>query len=104
MSDIHSSDEELKGKKIRILWDPGEDMPLVFANQLYISHAGGKEFHLTFGQLIPPIVFGLEEDEIPDSISVKPVVKIVVSPDVMHEFANAMNENYQRFKQSKETN
>jgi hypothetical protein len=103
MSDIRLSDEKLKEKKIRILWDPGEDIQLVFANQLNISHAGGKEFHLTFGQLIPPIVFGLEEDEIPDSISVKPVAKIVVSPDVMQEFVTAMNDNYQRFKQSKET-
>ncbi len=102
MTDISPSDSELKEKKIRILWDAGENIPSVFANQLYISHAGGKEFHLTFGHLTPPIVFGLEEDEIPDSINVKPVAKIVVSPDVMEEFVNAMNENFQRFKESKE--
>jgi hypothetical protein len=45
MSDIRSSDEELKGKKVSIQWDPGQDIPSVFANQLFISHAGRKEFH-----------------------------------------------------------
>ncbi len=103
MADIDSSDNETKEKKIRILWDSGENISSVFANQLYISHAGGKEFHITFGHLTPPIVFGLEEDEIPESVSIKPVAKIVVSPDVMEEFVNAMNENFQSFKQSKET-
>lgn len=102
MADLSSSDNEIREKKVRILWDDGESVSVAYANQLYISHAGGKEFHLTFGHLAPPILFGLEEDEIPESVSIQPIAKIVVSPDAMKEFVDALNENFSKFKESEE--
>lgn len=102
MADKGSSNKELKEKIVRVLWGTDEEVPVVYANQLYLSHAGGKEFNLTFGYLSPPILFGLEEAEIPERVNVRPVAKIVISPDVMEEFVEAMTENLRQYKESKD--
>lgn len=90
----------LPEKKIRILWGTDENVPALYANQLYISHAGGTEFQLIFGFLPAPIVFGLEADEIPDKINVQQMARIVISPDVMKAFVKAMDENLQNYEES----
>ena len=93
------SDEETtsKEKGIRVVWGSDEDLPVIYANQLYISHGGETEFHLLFGHLSPPLTVGLTEDELPDMIKVKPVAKIVLAPKVMRGFVDALNINLEKF-------
>lgn len=89
---------ELKEKPVRILWGSDEDLPALYSNHLYVSHAGETEFHLVFGHLSPPLTVGLEEDELPNEVIIKPVAKLVMSPDVMKAFVTILNDNLERFK------
>lgn len=91
-------------KEIRVIWDSDDGLPILYANNLYISHGGDTEFHLTFGQLIPPIIFGLSEEELPQKVKVTPIARIVIAPDVMERFVNVMNENLEKYKKKKEGN
>lgn len=93
---------ELKEKQIRIIWGSDEDIPTLYANNLVISHAGGSEFHLTFGHLIPPLTIGLEEIELPDFVHIKPVARIVVGTEAMKKFVEVINDNYQKYLETQE--
>jgi len=90
-------DLKLKEKQIRIVWDSGDDLPILYANQLFVSHSSETEFHLVFGLLSPPLTLGLQENELPDRIHVKPVAKIIVSPEGMKAFSELLVGNYKKF-------
>jgi len=92
---------ELVEKQLRLMWGNPDELPVIYANQLQVTHAGGTEFHITFGHLTPPLTHGLSIDEIPDKLNIKPVAKIVVSPDVMKEFVKVLAENYEDFESKK---
>ena len=98
-----SDNIETKAKRVRILWGSPDDMPALYANQLFLSHAGETEFHLIFGHLSPPITLGLEEGEIPANVYINPVAKIVISPESMKQFVQVINENYKKFQDKYET-
>jgi hypothetical protein len=89
-------DKPVSEKVVRLVWGPTEDVPVQYANHMSISFAGGTEFHLTFGYLPPPLA-GLEADEIPDRLTIKPLVTIVSSPDVMRAFIQVLNGNLETF-------
>jgi hypothetical protein len=93
-----------KEKPIRIIWDPGDDLPVLYANQLFVSHAGDTEFHLVFGHLFPPLTMGLEEAELPDRVRIKPVAKIVISPEAMKAFSEVLVKNYQIYAKNHKDN
>jgi hypothetical protein len=93
-----SNKPEFKEKQIRVKWGTDEDIPALYANNLIVSFAGGAEFHLIFGHLSPILSLGLEENEIPDTIFIKPVAKIVISPKGMKAFIKALNENYEKYE------
>jgi hypothetical protein len=84
---------------IPIQWGTADHLPTIYANQLFISHAG-PEFYLIFGELVPPIVLG--EGKFPDIVEIKPVAKIAVSPESMLRIAEAIANNVQRFKERPE--
>lgn len=88
-------------KLIRIVWGSNENIPTQYANQLQVSHAGGTEFHITFGHLVPPLTIGLEESELPDKVTIKPLTTIVASPDVMRAFVKILVENLENFDKKK---
>ncbi len=90
---------EFKEKPVRILWSSDEDLPALYSNQLYVSHAGETEFHLVFGHLSPPLTAGLEESELPDAVNIKPVAKLVMSPDVMKAFVQILVDNLKKFEE-----
>lgn len=92
--------EETKEKPIRLLWGSDEDIPILYANQMLVSHSGGTEFHIVFGHVSPPITVGLEEEELPDSVTIKPITKLVMSPDVMRSFAKAINTNLELYEKT----
>jgi hypothetical protein len=89
---------EIKEKPVRVLWGSDEDLDAIYSNHLFISHAGESEFHLIFGHLSPPLTIGLDEDELPDSVTIKPVTKLVLSPEVMKAFARIINDNLEKFE------
>jgi hypothetical protein len=88
---------ELKEKEIRILWSSDDDLPSLYANHLYVSHAGDTEFHLIFGHLSPPITLNLKEDELPENVIIKPVAKLVIGPKAMEAFLTILNDNWEKF-------
>lgn len=90
--------EKLKEKMLRLVWDEGEDIPYVYANHIYVTHQGGSEFHIMFGHAAPPLLLGKEEDELPDSVAIKPVAKIVTSPDAARAFLEVLTENIEKYE------
>ncbi len=83
--------QETTGVAIPIRWGTGEQAPTFYANQLFISHTG-NEFYLVFGELSPIISLD-KQDDLPDYLEIKPVVKIAVSPPNMVNFTKAIQEN-----------
>jgi hypothetical protein len=79
--------------RIPLEWDDAADVPIVYANQVLISHAG-PEFFMVFGVVVPP----LNTTELPDSLKIRPQVRVVVSREAMGSIVQAMNENLQRFR------
>jgi len=85
-------------KAIRIVWGSEEKSEPVYANQIFVSHAGGTEFNIVFGQLSPPLTVGLKESELPDHLEIKPVAHIITSPDVMRAFVRVLVDNLETFE------
>ncbi len=82
---------------IRLEWDEGEDVPIVYANQLQVSH-GGPEFFLVFGVIVPPA----NPAELPDVLKIKPQARIVIARDAMPALVQALNDNLQRYREAQE--
>jgi hypothetical protein len=93
--------EPKAGKQIRVVWGSDEELPALYANHFYVSHAGEIEFHVVFGHLSPPLTMGADEAELPESIKIKPVSKIVMGPDAMRAFAAILNENLEKYDEKK---
>lgn len=87
----------IKEKEVRIIWDSDEELPTIYANHLFVSHAGDTEFHLVLGHLSPPITLNLEENELPEFVKIKPVAKLVIGPKAMEAFLKILNENWKKF-------
>ena len=90
-------DSEVKGVAIRLQWESAEDVPTTYANHLYISHAGGNEFYLTFGELGPQV--DLDKDNPPECLKIRPVAKLAVSPPNMVRFLEVMRDNIEKFRE-----
>ena len=93
-----ASDTE-KAKQIRIVWGSDEDLPALYANHIYVSHAGETEFHMVFGHLSPPLMMGGDVGELPESVKIKPVAKLVITPDVMRAFVKLLGENFEKYEE-----
>ena len=91
-------DQEILEKSIPLVWNDDESVLPVYANHLYISHQGATEFNITFGQLFPPFTLHLQENELPEAIKIKPVAKIVVSPEAMKRFVETLKKNIEQFE------
>ncbi len=78
---------------IRLEWDESEDVPIVYANQVQVSH-GGPEFFVVFGCVIPPT----NPNELPDALQIQPQVRVVISRDAMPSVVQALNDNLQRYR------
>ena len=51
-----------------------------------------------FGHLSPPLTMGIDESELPDSVKIKPVAKIVIGPDAMRAFVKLLSDNLATFE------
>ena len=86
--------------EFRVVWEHEDSLPVLYSNQLIISHSGGSEFYLLFGHLSPPLPPNLTaEGKKSEFVSVKPIARIVVSPSAMENFIEAMSRNIEKFKE-----
>ncbi len=87
-----------KEVKLRLTWQDASDLPTIYANQMYVTHAG-PEFYVVFGEVELPTLTNLTPDELADmgAIEVKPVAKLVFTPDGIVPIAKALVENIDRF-------
>lgn len=81
--------------RIPLEWEASDDIPMVYANQVMISHAG-PEFFVVFGVVLPPDA----PEQIPDSFRIQPQVRVVVSREAMPAIVKALNDNLARFRTS----
>lgn len=86
----------IQGVTLKLVWGSPADIPTVYANNLYITHAG-NEFYLVFGEMSP--ITQLDASNLPDHLEIKPVAKIAVTQENMMKFADAIAENTARFKE-----
>lgn len=98
----------IKGKKAKpeelavepsVVWpERVDDIPTIYANNLFITHGGG-DFYLVFGEVTPPVVVSATQEakERIGAIEVRPVAKIAVAPDAMIEMARVIQNNVQKY-------
>ncbi|MBM3301000.1 MAG: DUF3467 domain-containing protein [Deltaproteobacteria bacterium] len=88
---------------LRLRWQDASDLPTLYANQVYVSHAGG-EFYVVFGEVQQPILLNLTPDDLQKmgEIQVKPVAKLVFTPEAMASVLKALTDNVGSFKQRQE--
>lgn len=85
------NENQPKQVQIPLVWEDTEHIPTVYANNLLITHAGGAEFYLIFGEVVPPILLGTPGEKLPKKINIKPVAKIVLTPEAMIKFSEIIN-------------
>ena len=90
---------ELREVTINLVWGNPEGIQTIYANNLYITHAG-SEFYLVFGELQP--LLQVDKDKFPSHLEIRPVAKIAISQENMMKFADAITENTNRFKKKME--
>jgi len=101
MDDIQ--DDQNISKDIIVLpvhWRTSEGLNTIYANQMIITHGGG-EFYMIFGELIPPLRLG-PEDQLPKEIEISPVAKIAVTPENMEKFCTAIQSNIEKYRKKNE--
>lgn len=89
--------QKMEAVPIKLIWGASEKAPTIYANHLYITHAG-NEFYLVFGELSP--FLDLDAENLPEHLEIQPKIKIAVSPENMVKFADAIQENVTKFKQN----
>jgi len=86
---------------IAVRWGSLEGIPTVYANNIYVTHAG-DEFYVVFGELEPPVVLGMDKSELPELIEIRPLVKLAIAPDVMTRFVDVLSDNIRKFKEKRQ--
>ncbi|HET6223068.1 MAG TPA: DUF3467 domain-containing protein, partial [Dongiaceae bacterium] len=81
--------------RIPLEWGDADDVPILYANQVMVSHAG-PEFFIVFGVVVPPS----NPEELPDAFTIKPQVRVVVARDAMPAIVQALTDNLSRFRSS----
>lgn len=79
--------------RVPLEWAEADEVPIVYANQVLVSH-GGPEFFIVFGVVLPPT----NPAELPDALKIQPQVRVVVSRDAMPSIVNALNVNLGRYR------
>ena len=83
--------------RIPLEWEEQEEPPILYANQVMVSHMG-PEFFLTFGVVTPPMV----TDQLPDALRIQPQVRVVVAREAMPAVVKALQDSLQRFQKAQQ--
>jgi len=78
---------------IRLEWVDDPEVPILYANQVLVSH-GGPEFFVVFGVVVPP----MNPNELPDSLAIQPQVRLVIAREAMPSIVQAMADNLRRYR------
>lgn len=84
---------------IRLVWGDSTSIPTIYANNLYITHAG-SEFFLIFGEMSP--IMEIDIEKMPEELAIKPVAKIAITPENMLKFADVISGNVAKYKEKVE--
>jgi hypothetical protein len=87
---------QIKDLSIKLAWEDASEIQTTYANNLLITHAG-NEFYLIFGEMA--IITEFDPNNLPDQLSIKPVVKIAITPENMERFSKAIEENMKTYKE-----
>jgi hypothetical protein len=88
-------DKDIDAFQVLLRWGALDQAPTIYANQLLITHTGG-EFYLIFGEVSP---LGLiDKDNLPTQLEIKPIIKIVITPENMPAFAKVIQQNVENYK------
>jgi len=79
--------------RIPLEWEQGDAVPILYANQVMVSHLG-PEFFLVFGAVVPPP----QSDQLPDSLKIHPQVRIAIAREAMPAIVQALNDSLARFR------
>ena len=90
--------ESSGSQQFQMLWSSANNAPTIYANQLFISYSGLNEFYLVFGEVQLPIA--VDPQNPPAAVEVRPLVKIVVVPEVMQNIVKALNDLSSRIGQN----
>lgn len=82
--------------RIPLEWQDADDVPIVYANQVLVSHMG-PEFFVTLGVVLPPP----SPDALPDQLSIQPQVRVAVSREAMPAIIKALNDSLRRYQQAR---
>lgn len=87
-----------KGFKFEVEFEGGENVPIVFANNLFVRHEEDM-FIITFAQAHGPYIVKptMEQLKQVGKVPSQVVARIAVSPLRMKEFLNALIGNYEQF-------
>jgi len=79
--------------RVPLEWDDSPDVPIVYANQVLVSH-GGPEFFVVFGVVLPPT----SPEQMPDSYRIQPQVRVVIAREAMPAIVQALTDNLARYR------
>ena len=91
-----TSDAEVSEDRIPIIWESAEDLPTLYVNQIIVSHSG-PEFYMIFGEVITPAIQGQIGGDFPDTLKVKPIIKVAIPQPMMLEITDIIVENVKKF-------
>lgn len=92
-----SNEAELeKTVSVPLIWQSPRDLPTIYANDVYVTHAG-REFQMVFGEMQLPVV----NQDIGESVEVKPVAKIVVSYGMMEVLLRTLATNFETWQRKR---
>ena len=92
-------------KKVPIEWHVPEDIASQYANNMIVQHAD-NEFIVSFFETLPPLIVGSPEDiktqlDAVEGVRSKCVARIIIAPEKMRDFIQALNTNFDKFLSKK---
>ena len=100
MTDKESNDLHSGAIQVQLVWEDPSVLPTLYANQAYVSHVG-KEFYVIFGEAQIPVLTHVDPDALHE-VKVKPVAKLVFTPEGISGISKALADNVRRFHERQE--
>lgn len=87
-----------EGVVLQITFEGSEDVPIVFASNVFVRHTDDV-FLITFAQAHGPYIVNPTAEQLKQigTIPARIVSRIAVPPSQMKEILDALNDNYRRF-------
>ena len=97
MGEQSNSQEERESKQraIQLRWGSPVQLPTTYANELFIMHFG-DQYYLVFGEVIPPVMLDPNKEDMPNFVEIRPVAKVVVTPENMARFSKVIQQTIQK--------